>query len=65
MSLAILEKKWKYLEKKEKFVRDAYETKTDRFEGYKVPIVIKDRLHNIKLQEQPNGYDPYKACIHK
>ena len=62
MSLAILEKKWKYLEKKEKIVRDTFDPRKDRFQGFSVPVVIKDRLHNIKNQEQTHGYDPYKAC---
>ncbi len=62
MSLAILEKKWRYLEKKEKLVRDTFDSKKDKFVAFAVPKVIKDRLQTLVSEDHPSGYDPFRAC---
>ncbi len=62
MSLALLEKKWKYLERKEQVMRDAFDRRRDHCTGLAVPIVVKDRLRKLMAETQPAGYDPFKPC---
>jgi len=63
MSLSLLEKKWKYLEGKEKLLNNVFSSNRGKFVGFSLPIVVKDRLQAILKEEHPHGYDPYKACI--
>jgi len=63
MSLDLLEKKYKYLEEKEKVIRDLYDTKVNRLQTLAAPSRARIELSEIQRKLLPKGYNPDKPCI--
>ena len=63
MNVFQIEKKFQFLEAKEKELRYYFDPKSKPIEGQKKHRFIKDLLIDLKRDEQLYGFDPYEPSI--
>ena len=62
MSIARIEKRFRYLEAKEGEMRSLFENIHEPLVLKRRPVILKDILTRIKTDTQVKGFDPYKPC---